>query len=211
MQKTSYTTQSFVPIEEVRDGVIVLKDGSLRMILMASSLNFALKSGDEQMAIIAQFQQFLNSLEFSIEFYIQSRELDIRPYVVMLEERKKEQMNDLIKIQTTQYIQFIKDFTEASDIMTKNFFIVVPYARSVFRSAGGIKEVFSGGKKTSSAKEKIEAFEESQTQLLQRAGVVRQGLIRSGVRVVELGTEEIIELFYKIFNPGELEKPIVTN
>src|SRR2546426_789121 len=100
----SKATQDFVPIKEVRDGVIILKDGSLRSILLASSLNFSLKSDDERNEILFQFQDFLNSLDFPVEICIQSRRLDIRPYIALLDERYKEQTNDLMKIQTTEYI-----------------------------------------------------------------------------------------------------------
>src|SRR4051812_20981984 len=97
-------TQDFVPIKEVRDSVLVLKDGSMRSILLASSVNFALKSGDEQTSIILQFQNFLNSLEFTVQVFVQSRRLDIRPYLALLEERYKEQVGELMKIQTREYI-----------------------------------------------------------------------------------------------------------
>ena len=127
-------TQDFVPIKEIRDGVIVTKDGSLQLILMASSLNIALKSEDEQAAIILQFQNFLNSLDFSLQIFIQSRKYDIRPYIALLEERERAQLNDLLKIQTREYISFIKSFTETTNIMSKNFFVVVPYAPSVLTS-----------------------------------------------------------------------------
>jgi len=120
-------TQEFVPIKEVRDGVVVLKDGSLRALLMASSINLALKSSSEQTAIIAQFQNFLNSLEFTAQFFVESRSLDIRPYIGLLEDRYAAELDDLMKIQIREYIAFIKDFTERANIMTKNFFIVVPY------------------------------------------------------------------------------------
>lgn len=207
----SQTTQQFVPIKEVRDGVVVLRDGSLRTVLMASSLNFALKSGDEQEAIISQFQNFLNSLEFSVEFYIQSRRLDIRPYIALLEERMKEQTNDLVKIQTREYIGFIKNFTESTDIMSKNFFIVIPYAQGIFQDKKKMGGLFEKRTPTEEKESTAEQFEESRTQLEQRTAIVAQGLSRAGVRVATLGTEEVIELFYKIFNPGELEKPIAVN
>src|SRR4029078_2814365 len=113
------------------DGVIVLKDGSLSSILLASSLNFALKSQDEQHAILLQFQYFLNSLDFSVQIFMQSRRLDIRPYIALLEGRYKEQTTDLMKLQTREYIEFIKNFTESVNIMTKSFFVVVPYLPSV--------------------------------------------------------------------------------
>jgi hypothetical protein len=204
-------TQDFVPIKEVRDGIVILKDGSLRALLMASSINLALKAADEQQAIIAQFQNFLNSLEFTVQFFIQSRDLDIRPYIALLEERYAKELDDLMKVQIREYIAFIKDFTERANIMSKNFFIVVPYDPSLAARGGGISGTLgsllpSGGNNAQALTD--EQFEQYRTQLEQRISVVEQGLVRTGVRVVNLGTEEVIELFYKLFNPGELEKPL---
>ena len=107
---TSKATQDFVPIKEIRDGIVILKDGSMRGVVLASSVNFALKSANEQQAIILQFQNFLNSLDFSIQISIQSRDLDIRPYISLLEGRYKNELGDLMKIQIREYIQFIKNF-----------------------------------------------------------------------------------------------------
>jgi type IV secretory pathway VirB4 component len=213
MQK-SRPAQDFIPFKEVRDGVIIMKDDSIRTVLMASSLNIALKSQEEQEAIIMQFQNFLNSLEFSTQFYIQSRRLDIRPYLALLEEKEKEQVNELMKIQTKEYIDFIRNFTETTNIMSKNFFIVVPYTSNIGVGVGkrwSALSIFGGGDVTTqkkNTKEWLENFEESKTQLEQRIAIVESGLSRFGIRVALLGTEEIIELFYKIFNPGEIDKPI---
>jgi hypothetical protein len=211
MATSAKTTQEFVPIKEIRQGIIVLKDDSLRAVVIASSLNFALKSADEQQSIIMQFQNFLNSLDFSIQIFIQSRKLDIRPYIALLENRLKEQVGDLLKIQTREYIEFVRNFTENSNIMTKTFFVVVPYTPAAL-SASGVAGVF-GKKKTAAegAEKKLADFEEHRSQLEQRVGVVTQGLVRCGIRSVELGTEEVVELFYKIFNPGDTEKPIPLN
>jgi len=203
MAISASATQKFVPIKEIRDGVAILKDGSMRSILLASSINFHLKSNDERVAILLQFQDFLNSLDFSIQIFIESRRLDIRPYIALLEDRHKEQQNDLMKLQVRQYINFVKNFTESTSIMTKSFFVVVPYASSIITSS---KFSILGGKKEEKNEEST--FEESKTQLEQRVSVVEQGLSRSGIRVIRLGTEEVVELFYKIFNPGETEKPI---
>jgi type IV secretory pathway VirB4 component len=200
------STQDFVPINEVRDGVIVLKDGSLRAVLLASSINFALKSEDEQTAFIVQFQNFLNSLDFSVQIFIESRMLDIRPYLGTLEVAYKNQLDDLMRTQIREYIQFIKSFTEAASIMTKNFFVVVPYSPTVSLKTGG-NPLLPFGKKQSSL-EANRTFEEQVTQLEQRTSIVQQGLTRTGVRTVQLGTEEAIELLYKLFNPGEEGKPM---
>jgi type IV secretory pathway VirB4 component len=199
-------TQEFVPIDDVREGIVMLKDGGMRGILMASSVNFSLKSDDERQAILLQFQDFLNSLDFLVQIVVQSRKLDIRPYIALLEKRYKEQTNDLMKIQIEQYIAFIKSFTESTNIMTKNFFIIIPYDPAIISSKKGLLSSFS--KKEESKEAKEENFEEKKNQLEQRMGVVEQGLVRCGVRVAKLGTDEVVELFYKIFNPGETEKPI---
>lgn len=202
-------TQDFVPIREVRDGVIVLRDGGLRAILLASSINFALKSEDEQTAFIVQFQNFLNSLDFTCQIFVQSRMLDIRPYIATLEVQYKKQMDDLMRIQIREYIGFIKNFTEAANIMTKNFFVVVPYSPAVIsKEGGGLLSNLPFGPKKTSAEEANRTFEEQVTQLEQRIAIVQQGLVRTGVRTVQLGTEEAIELLYKMFNPGEEGKPM---
>lgn len=203
-------TQDFVPIKEVRNGIVILKDGSMRALLMASSINLALKSQDEQGAIIGQFQNFLNSLEFSVQFFVESRDLDIRPYIAILEERYAAELDDLMKIQIREYITFIKDFTARSNIMSKNFFIVVPYDPALIGRGKGVAGALGSLVPSKNSSANIltdEQFEQYRTQLEQRISVVEQGLVRTGVRVAPLGTEEIIELFYKLFNPGELEKP----
>ncbi|HEY4486295.1 MAG TPA: hypothetical protein VJB70_00990 [Candidatus Paceibacterota bacterium] len=201
------SSQEFVPIKEIRDGVVVLKDGTLRVAIMASSLNIALKSEDEQRAILLQFQSFLNSLDFSVQIFIQSRKLDIRPYLALLEERQKEQESDLMRVQVAEYIEFIKKFIETTNIMTKTFFVIVPYSPFKVTGEGKMLSKFFPTKKKESVQE-TETFEEHRTQLEQRASVVKQGLASAGIRTIDLGTEELVELFYKIFNPGELEKPL---
>src|SRR5437762_3399374 len=127
----SRATQSFVPVQEVRSGVIILKDGSYRGILMCSSLNFALKSEDEQKAIIGGFQNFLNTIDFSVEIVVHSRKTDIRPYLALLDERTGAQTNELMRVQLREYINFIRNFIEGSDIMTKTFYVVVPYSAAL--------------------------------------------------------------------------------
>lgn len=204
----SISSQDFVPIKEVRDGVVILKDGTLVSVIMTSSVNFALKSREEQEAIIFQFQNFLNAINFSIQIFSQSRKLDIKPYIGLLTNVLKEQKNELLKIQTREYMEFIKSFTETVNIMTKSFFIAVPYTPSIIQNQGGVLGKIFGNKKGSEAKRENENFEENRVQLEQRVEVIVQGLTRLGVRSVPLGTEELVELYYKLFNPGDTEKPI---
>ena len=202
-------TQEFIPIKEVRDGIIVLKDGGLRAIVLANSTNLSLKSYDEQRATILQFQSFLNTLDFSVQISIQSRKLDIRPYLLLLENRMKVQNEPLLKIQTREYIDFIRNFTESVSIMTKNFFVIVPYTHTTLKSEARIL----GGLFSKKSKGEIKAveqadFEEKRSQVEQRMSVIQQGLARCGIKSAQLGTEEVVEVFYKVFNPGELEGKI---
>lgn len=211
MANTAQTTQNFVPIQEIRDGVAILKNGGMRALVLATSLNFALKSSDEQSAILLQFQNFLNSLDFSIQIFIQSKKLDIRPYLALLEDRLKEQQTELMKIQVKEYIEFIRTFVESTNIMSKSFFIVVPYDPPIItNSSNPLTKMMPGRNKGASGEGQTpdEKFQEYRGQLEQRVSTVEQGLVRCGIRTAELGTEEVVELFYKIFNPGETEKPI---
>ncbi|MFA7315244.1 MAG: hypothetical protein WC059_00375 [Candidatus Paceibacterota bacterium] len=203
-------TQEFVPIKEVRDGIIVLKDGGLRAVLIASSINLSLKSSDEQVAIINQFQNFLNGLDFPTQIVIQSRRLDIRPYLLLLENRIKEQVEPLIKIQTREYISFIRSFTDEVNIMTKTFFVVVPYTPTILNTGGGIIDGLLGGNKQKNTGKQgdVADFEEKRSQLDQRVNVITGGLGGLGIRSSQLKTEEVVELFYKTFNPGDISQGI---
>lgn len=206
---STQASQQFVPVREVRNGVAVLEDNSLKAVLMASSVNMSLKSPDEQQSILIQFQNFLNSLDFSVQIYVQSRRYDVRPYVALLERREKEQINDLSKVQIREYIRFIKTFTEQTNIMTKNFFIVVPYTPSFLDASNNpFNGLFDSKKKQKTTGSSNETFEINLAQLDQRVYIVQQGLTRTGIRTSQLGTEELVELFYRIFNPGEQDKPI---
>ncbi len=205
---TKRASQDFVPISEVRDGIVILKNGGMRSVLMTSSLNFALKSEDEQTAFILQFQNFLNSLDFTVQIFVQSRMLDIRPYIASLEEAYKGQLDDLMRVQIREYIEFVKNFTEAANIMTKSFFVVVPYSPAIIGSGASALSYLPWGNKKPDSAIINRTFAENLSQLEQRVSTVQQGLVRCGVRTVQLGTEEVIELLYKLFNPGERSKPI---
>jgi hypothetical protein len=209
MALNAKATQEFVPIKEIRDGIIVLKNDELRAIVLANSVNLSLKSSDEQQATIMQFQNFLNTLDFSVQISIQSRRLDIRPYLLLLENRIKVQNEPLLKLQTKEYIEFIKNFTDSVAIMTKNFFVVVPYTHTTLKSDSGILDkIFSRKNKEEIKAAKQIAFEEKRSQLEERVAVIQQGLSRCGINSAQLGTEEVVEVFYKVFNPGEIEGKI---
>ena len=204
--KQAGATQQFVPVKEIRNGTIILKDGGYRGVLICSSINFGLKSADEQHAITLGFQNFLNTLDFSIQIVINSRKMDLRPYLALLEEKAPEQKTELMRIQLHEYVEFVRSFTDQANIMTKSFYIIVPYSPhiSAVDSLNFLKRENATEKRASAET----SFEEDRAQLEQRLSLVAGGLSGTGVRAVPLGTEEIIELLYRSFNPGELENPI---
>ena len=199
-------TQQFVPVKEIRNGIIILKEGGYRGVLICSSINFGLKSADEQHAITLGFQNFLNTLDFSIQIVINSRRMDLRPYLALLEEKGPEQKTELMRIQLHEYIEFVRSFTDQANIMTKSFYVVVSYTPHVSPA-----DAVSFLRRESATIKNVAAetsFEEDRAQLEQRLSLVASGLAGTGIRAVPLGTEEVIELLYRSFNPGELENPI---
>jgi len=205
------STQKYVDVEEVRDGVMVLRNGSLRVILLASSVNFDLKSSDEQDAIIMQYQNFLNSLDFPLQIVVHSRRFRIEPYLRKLRQQEKMQENDLLRFQISEYEQFVQSLTDISNIMSKSFYIVVPFAPSETEDTGILEKL--GGilrpSKTSFAFGK--AFETYKNQLFQRAEQVSAALSGTGVRTTMLNTEEIVELLYNTYNPSVFTSTPVKN
>ena len=200
MASKKSSTQDFVPIQDVRNNVVILKNGQLCTVLIASSINFALKSTDEQHAILQQFQSFLNTIDFSLQFYTQSRRLDIEPYLLKLQAMESKQDNDLMRIQLREYVQFIRTFVAEVDVMSKNFFIVIPYTPINVDFKKNLSSMFTNKKQPKMEDDKLQ---ENLMQLQQRVSLVEQGLNRVGVRTIALKNEELVELYYHIFNPLE--------
>lgn len=189
-------TSALLEFEKIREGTIILKDGSLRGIMMVSSLNFALKSEEEQNAILFAFQSFLNSLDFSIEILVQNRRLNITGYLDRLKELEQKQENELLRIQVGEYRNFIKSLVEEGEILTKNFFVIVPFYPTEFPGAK------SKGKAGPLTEEK---FQRARAQLWERMEFVALGLGRCGLRCVPLNTSEIVELLWSLYHPQEAE------
>jgi type IV secretory pathway VirB4 component len=211
MTSSHAPTQDFVSIRDIKDSVVIQKNGQLIMILLASSVNFALKSQDEQHAVLSAFQQFLNTLDFTLQIHMQSRRLNIEPYLEVLSTLEEKQDNDLMRIQLREYIEFIRNFTTEVDVMSKNFFVVIPYSPSKVNIGRGFGNLFSPGSGKTTASDAI--FEEQRTQIEQRASLVAEGLARIGVRTVALGKDELVELFYHTYNPNDPkgEAPLTDN
>ncbi|MEK7555553.1 MAG: hypothetical protein AAB516_01905 [Patescibacteria group bacterium] len=205
-KKENISTQQFVDIEDIRDGVIILKNGSLRRVLMVAGINFELKSEDEQNITISTYQNFLNTLNFSVQFVIHSRKLNIDAYLEKLSERKNQENNELLKNQISEYVEFIRSFVEQNAVMAKTFFTVVPYDPIIIPT-GGKKfiEMFKFGKKIT-AMQTEQTLEQKIQQLDHLTDQVINGLTQIGLRVVPLDNEELIELFYNLYNPSVTEK-----
>ena len=209
--QSAAATQEFLPVEAIRDGVVILRGGEgLRAVLMTSSLNFALKSEEEQDALTAAYQDFLNSLDFSIQFVVSSRRLNIQPYLDTLASRQREETQELIKVQITEYIEFVRTFVELTQIVAKTFYVIIPFQPSIVERRSGIlrglTSFFERGGRGAEAGEGGDEFAKFKSQLLQRVDAVSVGLQRLGLRVAQLSTEELIELFYGLYNPTESQK-----
>lgn len=199
--KPTTSTQKYLDIAEIRDDVVVLKDGTLRSVLLVSSINFALKSEEEQQAVISAYVSFLNSINFPLQIVIQSRKLNIDNYIERLKKSEKEQTNDLLKIQIADYRNFISELVDLGDIMSKRFFVVVPYDPVTDKGKG----FFARAKNVLVPSVKIrlqkKIFEDRKNSLMMRTEQVMTGLQSMGVSAALLNTQSLIELYYEIYNP----------
>ena len=200
------STEKFVDIADIRDNAVILKNGSLRAVVEVSAINFELRSEEEQIAILQNFQRFLNSVDFPLEIVSVSRRLNIEDYLKLISESTDKTGNELIKIQAMEYAKFIKELSELSNIMQKRFFVVIPYYISGGVSPSSTKGLLEGIKNVlSQPKENIvkldeEKLQTAQNQLLQRAELVYDGLLGLGVRTQLLKKEELMSLFYGLYN-----------
>lgn len=201
-EKQIATTQKFLRIRGIRDGIIILESGALRSVVLVSSINFALLSLDEQNAKLFSFQDFLNSLEFPVEIIVQTRALNISQYLEKIKEAERMQENELLKRQISTYGEYISSLVEEANITTKHFYVVVPYTPPVSRGPAGpvekLKSLFSPAAKV---EKELEAFEKSKEELFSRVGIVIVGLRGMGLRAAPLDTQEIVELLYSWYNP----------
>lgn len=193
------TTQAQIPIAEVRNGIVVLKDGGLRLVMLCSTINFELKSEEEQNAIISGYQNFLNSLEFPIQIVIQSRRMDLTKYLKKLQNQIPQAPNDLLRIQIHDYIVFIRSLLSVANIMDKKFFIIIPYELPLAKKPGFIEDLQRATSKEAPTIN-LTNFNKYKKELIQRAQIVASGISGLGLRAVQLNTQELIELFYSTYN-----------
>lgn len=204
MAEETRASQQFVSVEKIKDGIVYLKKGGVVRVLMVSGINFDLKSEAEQGVILASFQDFLNTLDFYVQFFVHSRKVNVDQYIEKMEKRKGEEQSELLKIQIEEYIQFIKSFVEQNDIISKSFFVVVPYES--IRAVENAKGFFGLFKKTSNQSSESSGSQEMIEQLNHRVDQVIEGLWKVGLRAIPLEDDELVELFYNLYNPQLIEK-----
>ncbi|MBI2674366.1 MAG: hypothetical protein HYX22_01345 [Candidatus Yanofskybacteria bacterium] len=201
----NHSTENLIPISDIREGVVILKNGSLRMVLEVSSINFELRSADEQVAILQGFQRFLNSADFPLQIVVSSRELNIEPYLKTVDGITESTENELFKIQVSEYSRFIKELSSLSNIMSKKFYVIIPFYIFEKPEVSGLIESLKGliNPKVVPKELTDEQFNTYKNQLLQRADLIYGGLIGLGLKIKPMEDEELKKLYYELYNPSK--------
>jgi len=199
--KIGKSTQKYLDIAEIKENTVIMRDGTMRVVLMVSSINFYLKSEEEQDAIISSYVSFLNNLTFPLQVVIQSREMNIEEYLNRMKEKAHEQTNELLKMHTNENISFIQEFISDSKIMSKKFYIVVPYNPLSDKQKKFFSRFLETLKPARLIKMKEKYFIRRRRELTRRLDTVVSGLSSVGLHAVELDTQSLIELYYNSYNP----------
>lgn len=199
--KPGPSTKRYLDFSEIKEDVVIMRDGTLRAVMMVSSINFALKSEDEQNAIIQQYISFMNSLEFPIQIVVQSRKLNVDDYIARLRESEREQQNDLLRIQIADYRAFVTELVELGQIMQKQFFVVVPYNPLSDKRKNFWNRMMDSFTPAVSVKLAEERFRKRREDLMQRVRTIQGNLNSMGLKSVALDTQQLIELYYRSYNP----------
>jgi len=209
--KPGPSTQRYLDIAEIRDDMVLLKDGTVRAVLLVSSINFALKSGEEQEAIIQSYMTFLNGLEYPIQVVIQSRRMNIDAYINSLNEQEKKTTNDLLRGQIADYRTFVKELVELGEIMQKKFFIVVPYDPVTNKRKNFFSRMQEALSPSSAAKLNEKQLSDRREQLSRRVELVNGALGSMSLQAVRLDTQGLIEVYYTAYNPDLFEQERLTD
>jgi len=206
-------TQDLVEVKEIKADTIILKDGGLRQVVMVGGTNFALKSEEEQNVLLRGYQDFLNGLSFPIQIVVHSRKININPYLDRLEELKQRELSPILQDQISEYREFVKEFVADNPIMTKTFFVVVPFypvnlpgSESVSNALGFLPFFKKPKVQPEEQKMSDESFGENLEQLAQRVDQVANGLGSMGLEVAKLNSEQLTEMLYNFYNPETVEK-----
>ena len=199
------STKELVSIADIKDSIVLLKNGSLRAVIEVSSVNFELRSEEEQTGILQNFQRFLNSVDFPLQMIVNSRQLNMDSYLKTVDAVAESATNELLKIQAIEYSKFVKELLELSNIMTKHFYVVLPFYVYETPSKSGILESAKSlfNKSQTVIQIKPEQLETYRTQLMQRAELILDGLIGTGLKTRLMEGQELNNLYYNLYNPGE--------
>ena len=203
-KKTKFSTLAFVEVSEVRDDTLILRDGQLRSIMAVSSANFALKSNQEQDQVIGAFQGILNSIDFPIQILVQSRKLDLNPYIEKLKILENQQDNDLLQVKMQEYIEYIKQMSQEVNIMDKNFYIIVGYEPITIKQ-GIFGRFLRALNPTKVIKQRQEEFLRNKKVLMTRTDQIMGRMGSLDLKISLLKTDQIITLMYNYYNPDTLE------
>lgn len=207
-QKPGSATQRYLDIAEIKEDTVILRDGTIRAVLLCSSINFDLKSEEERQAIIQAYMRFLNALDFPVQIVIQSRKLNIDPYLLRLRENERGLSNELLKTQIRDYIGFVSELVTLGDIMSKKFYIVIPFDPLSNKRKGWFSRFNEAISPALSVKVREERFKSYKDELMLRVNTVASLLSSMGIAVAMLDTQSLIELYYIVYNPEiyDLEK-----
>lgn len=212
------STQNTLQIAEIRDGIVIMNDGSFRSVVMVKSINFDLMSPQEQEAVEYSYQGFLNSLYFPVQIFIRSQKVDLQPYIEKLDKIRTEHDNMLLALLMEDYIGYIDALSQQTNIMDKRFYVVIPYFPSVDvqKALTQSKNFFSGVTALFNSKEQKVVINEgdleaAKTELRNRVQSVLSGLLQSGIQGLPLDTQELIELYYDSYNPDTATRQQLKN
>ena len=203
--KPGPATQRYLDIAEIRDDMVIMNDGTVRSVLLVSSINFALKSEDEQEAIISSYVTFLNGLDYPIQVVIQSRRMNIDNYILALGEQEKKTENDLLRAQIGDYRAFVTQLVELGHIMQKRFYVVIPYDPLTNKKRGFMQRLSLVLSPAAAAKLNEKQLEDRREQLSRRTSMAGGNLLSMGLQTARLDTQGLIELYYNAYNPDLFE------
>ncbi|MCI0479188.1 hypothetical protein L0Y59_01450 [Candidatus Uhrbacteria bacterium] len=209
--KPGVPSQRFLDIAEIKEDVVVMKDGTIRAVLIVSSINFALKSVDEQGAIVQAYMQFLNMLDFPIQVMIQSRRMNIDDYLDRLRESERSQQNELLRRQIGDYREYVKQLVDLGEIMQKRFYLVVPLDPASDRQKGFWSRLGEILTPSVAIRLSEERFRKNKESLMLRVNSIVGGLSSMGLNAAVLDTQSLIELYYIAYNPELFESQRMTD
>jgi len=215
MSKETSSSQSLISLQQIRKGVIILKNGSLRSVLEVSGINFDLKSEGEQSSVLMSWRNLINNLDFPLQVVAHSRRVNIKSYLNFLQEKIGQETNNLLKLQGEDYYTFIKGLVTGNNIMKKKFYVIVPYDPIMFKSKTALSQIAEAYKTLLNLRHQAfsatiplsdESFNQHYQQLIIRQNNIVTNLIRMGLRARPLTTKELIELFFNSYNPEAFER-----